>query len=261
MKIFRLRMVWERLAREDPYWAVLTSPDKVGNRWQIEEFFRTGRDDVDAALAFVAEHQVDLPRGAALDFGCGVGRLSQALALHFDHVTGVDVAAGMIELARRHAPADARISFVHNPASTLHRFADASFDLVFSQITLQHVSAELIPGYLREFVRICRPGGVISFQLPTYVPPAEVEVKRYSFYPPTMWKRIRRWTTRWFRRTTGIGYVMSMASLPEAEVRRILQEAGAELVATRDHPMDVGYRSLFYLARPRAPGITPNTRA
>ena len=254
-------MVWERLAREDPYWAVLTSPDKAGNRWQIEEFFRTGRDDVDAALSFVAEHQRDLPRGDAFDFGCGVGRLSQALALHFDRVTGVDVAAGMIELARRHAPADARISFVHNPASDLRRFADASFDLVFSHITLQHVPADLIPAYLREFVRICRPGGVISFQLPCYVPPAEVEVKRFSFYPPTMWKRIRRWTTRWFRRTTGIGDEMSMAFLPEAEVRRIMREAGAEVLATRDHPMDAGCRSLFYLARPGAAGITPDARS
>ena len=39
-------------------------------------------------------------RALALDFGCGAGRLSRALAAHFEHVVGVDVSASMIETAR-----------------------------------------------------------------------------------------------------------------------------------------------------------------
>ena len=39
-------------------------------------------------------------RRSALDFGCGIGRLSQALAEHFDQVYGVDISPKMIELAR-----------------------------------------------------------------------------------------------------------------------------------------------------------------
>src|ERR1700682_912533 len=37
-----------------------------------------------------------------LDFGCGVGRLTQGPASYFASVRGVDIAPSMIELAKRH---------------------------------------------------------------------------------------------------------------------------------------------------------------
>lgn len=177
-----------------------------------------------------------------------MGRLSQALARHYDQVIGVDVASRMIELARHYSPPGAGIRYVHNPHSHLRQFADAAQDLVLSHITLQHVPAELIPIYLRELVRICRPGGHLIFQLPTYTPPPPQKIGRLSFYPPTAAKRIRRGVTRWFRRTTGIGDEMHMTAVSESEVRRLLHEAGATVLATRDHPMG-SCRSLFYLAQ------------
>jgi SAM-dependent methyltransferase len=253
MKILRLRMVWERLARDDPFWAVLTAPEKADNQWKIDEFFRTGVEEVDASLALLERHVPGIPRRRALDFGCGVGRLTQALGRHYEEVTGVDVAARMIELAGRHNAMPGRVSFVHNPRSDLRPFAPDHFDLVFSLITLQHIPPELIEIYVREFVRIARPGGALYFQIPTFVSATGPEVKRWSLYPPTMWKRLKRWTTRWFRRTTGIGDEMRMNFLPAARVRALLEAAGAELVATIDHPMGEGCESLIYVARKARP--------
>ena len=40
-------------------------------------------------------------RDRALDFGCGVGRLTRALGTRFESALGVDISAGMIEQARR----------------------------------------------------------------------------------------------------------------------------------------------------------------
>ncbi len=250
MNILRLRMVWERLAKEDPYWAVLTAPDKAGNRWQLEEFFQTGRDEVDACLAEMERHRPSFRRGAALDFGCGVGRLSQALARSFDHVTGIDVAENMLELAERHRPADTaeRIRFVHNARSDLRVFSDDHFDLTFSLITLQHIPPPLIESYLGEFARITKPGGLIYFQLPSFAPNAAPEVKKWSWYPPTLYKRLKRWTGRWFRRFTGIGDTMHMNTLPEARVRELLRAAGAEVISARQQTEQDGCISIIYLA-------------
>ncbi len=251
MKIFRLRMVWERLAREDPYWAVLTDPEKEGNRWRAEEFFQTGRDEVTAAMAHLATYAPDAPRDTALDFGCGVGRLTQALGSYYAHTTGVDVARGMIDLARRHAGSLPSVTFTHNPHDDLRQFADASFDLVFSLITLQHIPAELGLNYVREFVRIARPGAVLYFQIPTVARQGPAEIKRWSLYPPTMFKRIKRWTLRWFRLKTGLGDEMHMHPVPEPTVRAMLTAAGAQLVTTLEHPMGPDCESLIYIARRR----------
>ena len=39
----------------------------------------------------------------ALDYGCGAGRLSEALSETFDHVTGVDFSQNMLNLAKAHS--------------------------------------------------------------------------------------------------------------------------------------------------------------
>ncbi len=242
-------MVWERLARNDPLWAVLAEPEKEGNHWTIDEFFAAGTREIDASLANLAHHLPKLGRGSALDFGCGVGRLTQGLGRHYEQVIGVDIATGMIELANRHNRTPGRVSFIHNPRSDLQCFATDHFDLVFSLITLQHVPPTLIEAYVREFVRVTRPGGACYFQIPTSVPTVPQEIKRWSLYPQTMWKRLKRWTGRWLRQTTGVGDAMRMHALPEARVRAILAEVGAELVATIDHPISPGHASLIYVVR------------
>src|ERR1700679_3835579 len=102
MKLWQVRRHWDALARDDPYFAVLTTSDKKGNRWAIDEFFRTGEAEVERDVARARACAEGFPKASALDFGCGAGRLTQALALHFDRVTGVDISGRMIGLAREH---------------------------------------------------------------------------------------------------------------------------------------------------------------
>ena len=251
MKILRLRMVWERLAREDPLWAVLTDPDKSGNGWKLDAFFQTGIDDVDRCMAEIEQHRPGFVRRTALDFGCGVGRLSRGLSRHFAEVTGIDVAQRMIDLADQHKPADARIRYIHNPRSDLRCFEDNTFDLTSTLITLQHIPPALAESYLGEFARVTKPGGLIYFQVPSFAPNAEPEVKRWSWYPPTLYKRVKRWTGRWYRRFTGIGDTMHMHTISPDRVRTVLGAANADVIASREQAERDGCRSVIYLASPR----------
>lgn len=241
MRLWHTKTVWEKLAREDPFWAVLTDPDKSGNRWQVEEFFATGEKTVALDIAAITREVTDLAKGCALDFGCGVGRLTQALAGYFFHVTGVDVAAPMIEQAQKHNRCGERVSYHHNPASDLKLFADDSFDFVYSIITLQHIPPPLIRGYLKEFCRVCRPGGVIFFQLPTHGPERSW---RYSWYPPTAWMRIKRL----FLKKTALMPEMTMNGLKKDEVLSILHRFGAERIQATPYNATGDLKSFSYLA-------------
>jgi len=93
----------------------------------------------------------------ALDFGCGAGRLTQALARHVERVTGVDISERMVALARQHC-SDERVCFVQNVRPDLKVFACRSFDLVYSRITLQHIAPRYTRRYLREFIRVLGAG-------------------------------------------------------------------------------------------------------
>jgi len=158
---------WSRLAAEDPLWAVCVSRAARHGGWDVEAFYATGVAEVEAALARATGLGLVAGGQSALDFGCAVGRLTRPLTAHFKHVTGVDIAPGMLDLARQDNPAGDRCRFVLNDRADLALFGDAQFDLVYSSIVLQHVPPPLARVYLAEFARVLRPGGSLIVQLPT----------------------------------------------------------------------------------------------
>ena len=78
----RYQQQWENLGSHDPYWAVLSDPTKKGGRWDKVEFFASGRREIEQVLSNLTRLCVPLGSSLALDFGCGVGRLSRALSQH-----------------------------------------------------------------------------------------------------------------------------------------------------------------------------------
>ena len=165
MSLDQLQDDWTRLGKEDPLWAVYVAPGTRGGKWDVEAFFDLGRREVDGALAALPGLGLAPGRLRALDFGCGVGRLSQALAAHVDEVTGLDIAPSMLDKARELDRSGGRVRFVLNQEPNLAVITTASVDIVYSSLVLQHMPPELARGYLAEFVRVLAPGGVAIFQV------------------------------------------------------------------------------------------------
>nr|WP_179822496.1 class I SAM-dependent methyltransferase [Nocardiopsis aegyptia] len=162
----QVRRDWTRLGSAEPLWAVCVDPGKRGGGWDDDEFLASGRAEIDPALARLEELGARPGRGRVLDFGCGAGRLSNALAAHFDRVDGVDISAPMLAEARRLDRSGGRITFHLNARPDLSLFEDDSFDLVYTDLVLQHLPPELAEGYLREFARVVRPGGALVLGVP-----------------------------------------------------------------------------------------------
>jgi len=156
---------WTRLGQEDPLWAVYVAPGTRGGKWDVEAFFALGRQEVDRALSELPKLGLTPGTVRALDFGWGVGRLSQALAGHVDEVIGLDIAPSMLQKARELDRSAGRVQFVLNQQPDLALIPDASVDIVYSSLVLQHMPPELARGYLAEFVRVLAPGGVAIFQV------------------------------------------------------------------------------------------------
>jgi SAM-dependent methyltransferase len=97
-----------------------------------------------------------LPAGARLlELGCGPGiPTTRALAERFD-VTGVDLSAVQLGLARRNVPA---ATFVQADMARLS-LAPATFDAVAAFYSLIHVPRHEQPGLLQEIAGWLRPGG------------------------------------------------------------------------------------------------------
>ena len=91
--------------------------------WDVEKFFHSGVLEIDAMIRYT-ESIHPLVKKNALDFGCGVGRLTQALAMHFDRVCGVDISPAMIEHARTYQKSAGRSEYLLNETGDLRQFPD-----------------------------------------------------------------------------------------------------------------------------------------
>jgi SAM-dependent methyltransferase len=167
MRLGALRRSWERFGRDDPYWAVLTHKDKRGGQWDVDAFYRSGALEIEATLQRARERGLDVRRGRALDFGCGAGRLTQAMADHFAHADGVDISRSMVRLARARNRHPQRCTYHVNVAPELSLFPSGAFDFVYTTLVLQHMEQRYSTRYVEELVRVLAPHGLLVFQLPS----------------------------------------------------------------------------------------------
>jgi len=228
---------WEALGRTNALGAVLTREGQLAS-WDPADFFATGRAD---AARFVADLSALVPsasRARALDFGCGVGRVTRALADYFGEVVGVDAAASMIDRARA-LDADRRCSFVLNEAHDLRQFGSGAFSVVYSRLVLQHIRPALVGRYIPELVRVLAPGGALMFQLPDVVGidparglgrvPVIAHLKRRVPWPAVVtWRRIKCRL-----RTRTEASQMTLFGMSPDDVRALIGGAGGRVVDMR----------------------------
>lgn len=154
-----MRADWNQRAGEDANYYVA-----FGRREQDdEEFFSTGSD-------IVKSLELDLKRfrgrDAALEIGCGPGRLMRPMSRNFGEIHGVDVSDEMIRLARERLSDTPTAHPHHSSGSDLAMFPDEKFDFVYSYAVFQHIpSREVVFNYLREARRVLKTGGILRCQM------------------------------------------------------------------------------------------------
>ena len=157
-----MREYWDERADEDAFYFVDSrGPYRGSDR---ERFWAGGPADLDAILG-----RLDVgisPRDDVVEIGCGVGRLTRPLAARGGTVRALDVSGRMLELARRHNPELANVTWVLGDGTSLAAVADASADICFSHVVFQHIpDPQVTLGYVREMGRVLRPGGWAAFQI------------------------------------------------------------------------------------------------
>ncbi|MGA3021863.1 MAG: class I SAM-dependent methyltransferase [Thermoplasmata archaeon] len=232
MSLDELQRQWDELAHKDPMWWTLSTPGKEDCRWDAEEYFRTGREEAGELKRWLGSMGVVVSPGEALDFGCGMGRVTQGLADWFTEVIGVDISPKMIELAQANNRMGSRCRFILNASDNLGRFGDGTFDLIYSNRVLQHIPSKIVPVYLREFIRVLSEHGALVVQYPG--PP---ENRLFGWIPTRLLNLLailyRKLTAR-LGATRKPGWDFHW--MRESEMRALLTRSGGYLVKTQALP-------------------------
>jgi len=153
---------WKRFGELDPYFGVLSNvkykSESIDDAAK-EQFFESGVAQVNRVFEVLKAHHDFTPGGRALDFGCGVGRITSALSPHFETVTGLDIAPGMLAEARRNALARGDQNLIYGLSDDASLLRDETYDFVHSYIVLQHIPVRLGEQAIRTLLKVLRVGG------------------------------------------------------------------------------------------------------
>lgn len=155
----RMRADWNQRADEDAYYYVA-----FGRHDQDDAEFFDSAADVVRGLG--CELKRLRGRDAALEIGCGPGRLLRPMSRHFTEIHGVDISDEMIRMARERLKEIPNAHPHHGSGADLAMFPDAKFDFVYSYAVFQHIpSRDVVFQYLREAWRVLKPGGILRCQI------------------------------------------------------------------------------------------------
>lgn len=157
-----MRAFWDAKARENPMYYIHNQLDysNVDER----EFWSSGRDNLDRTLGAFGR---EIDRGdSVVEIGCGIGRITRAIAERAGSVLGVDVSPEMVDRCREALSDLDNVRVLVGNGHDLSGVPDASAHVVYSFIVFQHIPDPSITcEYIRDIGRVLRPGGWTIFQV------------------------------------------------------------------------------------------------
>mgnify|MGYP003654842351 CR=1 FL=1 len=217
-----IKTFWHNITKTEPYWSVLTN-----ERWKVDninpsEFYRTG--DQTVASIFSKYHLEDID--TCLDFGCGVGRITAALAGKANHVDALDISTGMIKIAKSYMEDQniTNVTLVDTSKDTdFLSNQKGKYDLVFSSLVLQH---NPLPRAKRLLGQLCLSISKTGF--------AVIHIHRHlqsSTHP-------------------SVSHSMQMHQMPLDEAKKTIKQSGCRLIRHDDAlPTNGNIGCLLYIGR------------
>ncbi len=160
----KIEKKWEYFGETNPYFAVSTfdkfKSENIDDAALID-FFESGEEYVERIWQEIENNfQPNFQPRKAIDFGCGVGRITLPIAKRCETVVGVDISENMLKEARKNSEKFDlnNVSFVKG-VNALTKVS-GEFDFVHSFIIFQHIKPKIGEAIFKNFVEMLADEGI-----------------------------------------------------------------------------------------------------
>lgn len=172
---FKNELTWEEKAKSNPLFAIMSQENFVNANTEITEdqlslFYDRGEQFWQRWFQTLFWETRDKKELRILDYGCGMGRITNQAANFSNHTYGVDISKTQIEYAKKYCPKRDQIQFLSLKENDFTiPLQDDLFDIVYSYAVLQHIklksSLELA---VNEMCRVLKKNGILKIQIRTF---------------------------------------------------------------------------------------------
>ena len=163
--IAKMRREWDQRALENHRYYIVNSQ----TNWSDEDFRESGEGTVSH---YVLTDMENICHGRSpadmkvLDFGCGAGRVTRALAKVFGEVHGVDISGEMVRIARHALVGVSNVRIHHNNGADLDVLGSELFDFAFAFSVFHHIpSKSAISDCIGQVGKHLLPGDLFKFEV------------------------------------------------------------------------------------------------
>lgn len=168
---------WRELGASNPYWGVITHPDYEAQNItpaRLDAFYASGAEAMADIVGRLERVTGKRPAGRALDFGCGAGRLTEAMAAYVDEAVGYDISPGMLAKARARGGKGRYVDVL----------PEGPFDWINSFIVFQHIPPTRGFALIQDLLDRLAPGGLVSLHVTVW------REERLKPAQPNGWRRL-----------------------------------------------------------------------
>jgi ubiquinone/menaquinone biosynthesis C-methylase UbiE len=157
-----MRRDWDERARKNAFHYIAS----WRKEWDLAAFLASGEEDYQRLVApTLARCGIAASGEVMVELGCGTGRMTPDFARRYRRVLALDLSVEMLHRARQIHAQQKNILWLRVSGADLGCLASDSVDFIFTYLVLQHLPHEqLVFSYVREMLRVLRPGGAFLFQ-------------------------------------------------------------------------------------------------
>lgn len=235
-----VKLTWTKLGETEPHWSVLSAEQfKQENlSANLESFRESGAREIERLFELLERNGISVSSSSTcIEYGCGVGRVTRALAARFSQVIGCDISSSHIGLAKNYLNETGCKNVNFKLIGDLKDIENLpKVDFFYSVIVLQHNPPPIIEVIVTQLAKSLKPGGYGFFQVPTYREGYSFAVKEYlaALTNPNATKNIE------------------MHLLPKRRAFELISSAGCVVVDDiEDDWAGQGYQSFSFLIHRR----------